>query len=136
MLFPKKVKYKKMHLSNLKGIATKNNSLTFGTYGFQAITSNWISSKQIEVIRKLLIRHIKKVGKLWIKIFPQQSITLRASESRMGSGKGNVSHWVSIVKVGTILFEVDNLSKELVYQLFNMIKVKLPVKLKLICKNA
>ncbi len=133
-MFPKITKYKKMHRGRLKGKASKNNKLQFGDYGIQALESKWITSNQIEASRKVITRYIKKVGFLWIKIFPDKSITARAEESRMGSGKGSVKYWVAVVKKNNILFELKGISKELAFKILKIVSSKLPLKTKILSK--
>jgi large subunit ribosomal protein L16 len=134
MLSPKKTKFRKMHRGRLKGYASKNNKLFYGSYGIQILKPAWLSSQLLETIRKLISRYTKRTGKLWFKIFPDKPITARAKESRMGSGKGSVIYWVAIVKPNTILLELDNISKVLAYKALTAITYKLPVKSKIITK--
>lgn len=135
MLLPKKTKYPKMQRGRLKGKASRNIKLNFGEYGLQALESTWLTSKQIEAVRKTIIRYTKKVGNLWINIFPHKSITARSPESRMGSGKGAVSYWVAIIKPGIILFELNNLSKEIAFKALKCASYKLPIKTKILIKK-
>jgi large subunit ribosomal protein L16 len=132
---PKKVKYKKMHRGRLKGKASRNITLTYGKYGIQALEPIWLTSNQIEASRKIISRFTKKFGKFWIKVFPDKSVTSRAAESRMGSGKGNVSHWVAVIKPGNILFEIDGIPENLAIIALKLISYKLPIKTKIIIKN-
>lgn len=133
-MFPKNTKYKKMHRGRLKGKASKNNKLQFGEYGIQALEPKWVTSNQIEAARRVISRYIKKTGFLWIKIFPDKSVTARAEESRMGSGKGSVKYWVAVVKKNTILFELKDLPKELAIQALTIASSKLPLKTKILIK--
>lgn len=134
MLSPKKTKFRKMHRGRLKGFASKNNKLFYGSYGIQILEPTWLSSQQLEAIRKTISRYTKRTGKLWFKIFPDKPITARAKESRMGSGKGSVIYWVAVVKPNTILLELGNISKILAYKALTSILYKLPVKTKIITK--
>ncbi len=134
MLSPKRTKFKKMHRGRLKGIATKNTKLEYGIFGLQALESAWITSKQIEAVRRTISRYTKRSGKLWIKIFPDKSVTHRAAESRMGSGKGSVDHWVAVVKKGNILFELNDILKDQALNAFKIASYKLPIKTKIISK--
>ncbi len=134
MLSPKKTKFRKMHRGRLKGYASKNYKLFYGSYGIQIVEPAWLSSQLLETIRKLISRYTKRTGKLWFKIFPDKPITARAKESRMGSGKGSVIYWVAIVKPNTILLELGNISKVLAYKALTAIAYKLPVKSKIITK--
>jgi large subunit ribosomal protein L16 len=135
MLSPKKTKYRKMHRGRLKGIAIKNNKLSFGLYGLQACQPAWITSKQIETSRQVISKIVKKSGKLWIKIFPDKAVTARTKESRMGSGKGAVSHWVAVVKPGTIIFEIDYIDMKASLNTLKVASYKLPLKTKILIKN-
>jgi large subunit ribosomal protein L16 len=132
MMFPKFTKYKKMHRGRLKGKSSRNNTLNFGDYGIQALESKWVSSKQIEAARRVISRYIKKMGNLWIKIFPDKSVTARAEESRMGSGKGSVKYWVAVVKTGNILFEIKGLPHDLSIKALTIASSKLPLKCKIL----
>lgn len=135
MLSPRKTKFRKMHRGRLKGRAIKNNYLAFGEYGLQALEPIWLNSKQIEAVRRTLARHTKKSGKLWTKIFPDKSVTARAEESRMGSGKGNVDHWVAVVRPGTVLFEIKGISPEIALSILKTASYKLPIKTKILIKS-
>lgn len=135
MLQPKKVKYKKMHRGNLKGKAYSNNKLAFGKIGLCANDPIWITSNQIEAARKVLARTTKRQAKIWIKVFPDKSITQRAAESRMGSGKGNVSGWVAVIRPNTLIFEMDGLNLNLCEKALKLASHKLPKTYKIIYKN-
>lgn len=135
MLSPKKTKYRKMQRGRLKGKATRNNTLTYGTFGIQALEPTWLTSRQIEAVRRTISRYTKRTGKIWIKVFPDKSVTARASESRMGSGKGAVTHWVAIVKPGNILFEITGISKEIALEAFRIATYKLPIKTRILSKK-
>ena len=135
MLSPKKVKYKKMQRGRLRGKATRNNKLNYGNFGLQALEPVWLTSKQIEAVRRTISRYTKRTGKIWIKIFPDKSVTARAAESRMGSGKGTVEYWVSIIKPGMILFELYGVSKEIALEAFRIASYKLPIKTRILNKE-
>ncbi len=135
MLSPKKTKYKKMQRGRLKGKALCNFKLNYGNYGIQSLDCIWLTSNQIEAVRKTITRYIKKVGKLWIKIFPDKPITARSAESRMGAGKGAVEYWVAVIKPGTVLFEISGVSKEIALEALKIASYKLPIKTKIISKN-
>ena len=100
MLMPKRVKFRKMHRGRMRGMATRGNKIDFGTFGLQATEPSWVTSRQIEAARRAIVRYVRRGGKLWIRIFPDKPVTERAAETRMGSGKGNVDHWVAVVKPG------------------------------------
>jgi large subunit ribosomal protein L16 len=135
MLSPKRTKFKKQQRGRTKGQAYRNNSITFGDYALQSLEASWITSRQIEATRRTITRAIKRGGKLWITIFPDKPITARAAESRMGSGKGSVEYWVSVVKPGTILFELGGVSKELAKTAMNLASYKLPIKTKFLIRE-
>eukprot|EP00962_Isochrysis_galbana_P062108 scaffold51549_cov1860-Isochrysis_galbana.AAC.14 len=125
-----------MHRGRLKGIATRANTVVFGDFGLQALEPVWLTSRQIEATRRSITRYVKRTGKIWIRVFPDKSVTERAAESRMGSGKGAVSYWVSVIKPGTVLFEVNGLSQETAYKILKLAAYKLPVKTKIISREA
>jgi len=135
MLSPKRTKFKKQHRGRTTGRAYRNNTITFGSYALQSLEAGWITSRQIEATRRTITRSLKRGGKLWITIFPDKPITARAAESRMGSGKGAVSYWVSVVKPGTILFELGGVSNELAQAAMNVASYKLPIKTKFIIRE-
>jgi large subunit ribosomal protein L16 len=119
----------------MTGIATRGNTVTFGDYGLQSLEPSWITSRQIEATRRTITRYTKRKAKLWIKIFPDKSVTARAAESRMGAGKGSVDHWVAVVKPGTVMFEISGLTLEEAKIAFKLAAYKLPVKTKFISKE-
>nr|YP_009497801.1 ribosomal protein L16 [Acanthoceras zachariasii]AWT40514.1 ribosomal protein L16 [Acanthoceras zachariasii] len=135
MLSPKRTKYRKFHRGRMRGIASKGNELSFGNYGLQALEPTWITSRQIEAARRTITRYTKRGASLWIRIFPDKSVTARAAESRMGSGKGAVDYWVAVVRPGTILFEVGSVPEEVAKAAFNLAAYKLPIKTKFIIRN-
>jgi len=135
MLQPRKTKYLKVHRAQSKGKASKNNKIIFGSFGLKSLESCWITSKQIEASRRILSRSTKKIGKFWIKIFPDLSITKKPISSRMGSGKGSVKFWVAAVKKNHLLFELDSVTKKKAVDLFKSISYKLPVKTQILIKN-
>jgi large subunit ribosomal protein L16 len=120
MLMPKRVKHRKMHRGRMKGIAATGNQVNFGEYGLQAITAAWVDSRQIEAARRAITHHIKRGGKVWIRIFPDKPVTSKPAETRMGSGKGAVDHWVAVVKPGRMMFEIagvrDDVAKEALWR--------------------
>ena len=135
MLLPKRTKFRKMHRGRLKGVATRSNKVVFGEYGIQALEPTWITSRQIEATRRSITRYVRKTGKIWIRIFPDKSVTERAAESRMGAGKGALAYWVAVVKPGTILFEINGLSKEMAYKVLKTASYKLPIKTKIVTRS-
>ena len=133
MLLPKRTKFRKVHRGRFKGIS-KASSIVFGEYGLQALEPVWLTSRQIESTRRSITRYVRKSGKIWIRVFPDKSVTERAAESRMGSGKGAVSHWVAVIKPGAVLFEINGLDKERSLQVLKLASYKLPIKTKIICR--
>ncbi len=128
MLQPKRTKFRKQHRGRRKGIAVSGSTLAFGEYGLKAMESAWITAQQIEAARMAIGRKIKKGGKLWIRIFPDKPVTKKPAETRMGKGKGNVDHWVAVVKRGRILFELAGISEEDAREAFRIASHKLPIK--------
>ena len=133
MLLPKKTKFRKQHRGRLKGIS-KADTLVFGDYGLQALEPVWLTSNQIEAARRSLARHVKRTGKVWVRVFPDKPVTARAAESRMGSGKGSVSFWVAVVKPGAIILEISGVTKERAHRLLELASHKLPLKTKTLTK--
>lgn len=132
MLSPKRTKYRKPHRGRLRGTATRGNRVVFGEYGLQALEPTWLTSRQIEATRRSITRFVKRSGKLWIRVFPDKSITARAAESRMGSGKGAPEYWVAVIKPGHVLFEIDGIPQITAYQALKNASYKLPIKTKFI----
>jgi large subunit ribosomal protein L16 len=128
MLSPKRVKHRKQQRGNRRGKAYRGSKVSFGRYGLKAMEPGWINNKQIEAARVALTRHIKRGGKVWIRIFPDKPITIKPAETRMGKGKGNPEHWVAVVKAGRILFELDGVATELAETAFRLAANKLPIK--------
>jgi large subunit ribosomal protein L16 len=135
MLSPKRTKYRKMQRGRLKGKASRNNKLHYGDYGIQALEPVWLTSRQIEAVRRTISRYTKRTGKLWIKIFPDKSVTARAEESRMGSGKGAVEYWVVVIKPGNVLFEINGVSKDIALEALKIACYKLPIKTKILMRE-
>jgi len=135
MLSPKRTKYRKYHRGHMRGKARRGNKIIFGQYGLQALEPTWITSRQIEAARRTITRYTRRGASLWIRIFPDKTVTARAAESRMGSGKGAIDYWVAVIKPGTILFEISSVSKEVAYGALNLAAYKLPIKTKFITKT-
>ncbi len=127
MLMPKKVKYRKWQRGSIRGKATQKIHLSFGSFGLRAMEKSWVTSRQIEAARRAMTRYIQRGGKIWIRIFPDKPITIKGSEIRMGGGKGPVDHYVAVVKAGTILFEMDGVSREIAAEAMKLAAHKLPV---------
>jgi len=132
MLSPKRVKHRKQQRGNRNGKAYRGGSVAFGSYGLKALEPGWITNKQIEAARVALTRHIKRGGKVWIRIFPDKPVTIKPAETRMGKGKGNPEYWVAVVKSGRILFELDGVTPQLAQTAFQLAADKLPIKTKFI----
>jgi large subunit ribosomal protein L16 len=132
MLLPKRTKYRKMQRGRMNGTETRGTELHFGTVGLQALEPGWITSRQIESARRAMARSIKRGGKIFIRIFPDKPITQRAAETRMGSGKGSVEFWVSVVKPGRILFEMKGINAEVGTQACKLAAQKLPIKTRVV----
>jgi len=135
MLQPKRVTFRKVHRGNMRGKATRGNSLAFGEYALQALQPGWITSRQIEASRVAISRHIKRGGKMWIRIFPDKSVTKKPAETRMGSGKGNPEFWVAVVKPGRILFEISGVSEAEAKDAMRLASFKLPIKTKFLSRE-
>ena len=131
MLEPKKVKWRKHHRGRRRGFATRGSHVAFGRYGLKALEPGWITARQIESARIAIVRKIRKHGRMWIRIFPDKSVTNKPAEVRMGKGKGAPDHWVAVVKPGRILFEVEGVDKDLAAEAFRLAGFKLPVKTRL-----
>ena len=134
VLMPKRVKYRKLQKGKSRGVATTGATLAFGEFGLKSLENGWIKNTQIEAVRVVLARQLHKGGKLWIRVFPDKSITKKPAEVRMGKGKGDIDHWVAVVKRGRILFELGSVPQEYAKQCFRLAAYKLPVKTKFITR--
>ena len=132
MLMPKRIKYRRMHRGNRRGMALRGSSVDFGEFGLKAMGPAWITSRQIEAARIAMTRYIKRGGKVWIRIFPDKPITKKPAETRQGSGKGDVDFWAAVVKPGTVIYELGGVSEEVAKRAFNRVAHKLPVKVRLV----
>lgn len=128
MLIPKKLKHKKHHRGHTKGKAIAGNYLSFGSFGLRATTNGWVTSRQIEAARRAMTRYVQRGGKIWIRIFPDRVITAKGNEIPMGGGKGAPDHFVSVVKKGRILFEMDGVTGDQAREAMRLASMKLPVK--------
>ncbi|MCX6780936.1 MAG: 50S ribosomal protein L16 [Candidatus Magasanikbacteria bacterium] len=130
MLIPRKVKHRKWHKGRRRntGVATSKTTVAFGTFGLKATSYAWVTSRQIESVRKVLTRYTKKTGKIWIRIFPDKPITQKGAETPMGKGKGSVDHYVCIIKPGTVMFEMDGITDAQAKEAFEFAGYKLPLK--------
>ncbi len=136
MLLPKRVKYRRVMRGRMTGKATRGNTVTYGSYGLQALESGWIKSNQIEAARIAMTRYIKRGGQVWIKIFPDKPVTEKPAETRMGSGKGSPEYWVAVVKPGRVMFEIDGVPEETAREAMRLASHKLPIKCKFVAKDA
>lgn len=128
MLQPKKRKYRKEFRGKRSGVATRGNSVDFGDFGLKALDAKWLTAKQIEAARKTISHHTKRIGKLWIRVFPYKPITKKAAGAKMGSGKGDIEQYVAVVKPGKIVFELAGVSEEIAREAFRKAGHKLPFK--------
>jgi len=131
MLQPKRVKFRKVHRGHRRGPANSGNTVAFGDIGLQALGPAWIDSRQIEAARRAITHHLRRGGKVWIRIFPDKPVTAKPAETRMGSGKGAPDHWVAVVKPGRMLFEVAGVDAELARAALRLAAYKLPVETRL-----
>jgi large subunit ribosomal protein L16 len=134
MLTPKRVKWRRQHRGRMRGKALVGNTLTFGEFGLQALEPVWMTNRQIEAARIAMTRHIKRGGKVWIKIFPDKSVTKKPAEVRMGSGKGNPEFWVAVVRPGRVLFEIAGVSEPIAREALRLAAQKLPIATKVVTR--
>ncbi len=135
MLAPKRVKHRKTQKGKIRGKAHRGNSVSFGEYGLQAQEPAWISNRQIEAARVAMTRHIKRGGKVWIRIFPDKPITQKPAETRMGKGKGNPEGWVAVVKPGRIMFELEGVDEAMATRAMELAAAKLPIKTRFVVRE-
>ena len=135
MLMPKRVKHRKVQRGRMTGVATRGNVVSDGEFGLQATEPAWITANQIEAARIAMTRYTKRGGQVWIKIFPDKSVTKKPAETRMGSGKGSPEQWVAVVKPGRILFEIAGVSEELAREAMRLASHKLPIKTKFVARE-
>jgi large subunit ribosomal protein L16 len=135
LLAPSRTKYRRQHRGRMKGAAQRGNTLAFGQFGLQALEPCWMEARQIEAARIALTRFMKRGGKVWIRVFPDKPITAKPAETRMGSGKGAVDHWVAVVKPGRIIFEIGGVSEEVAKEAVRLASHKLPVATRFITRG-
>ena len=133
-LMPRKIKYRKSQKGKIRGIATSGNKIHFGEYGLKAIENGLIRSNHIEACRVVVARKMKGVGKLWINIFPHKPVTKKPAETRMGKGKGELDHWVAVIKRGKVVFEISGVPEDFAKMVLRLVSFKLPVKTKFISR--
>jgi len=134
-LMPKRVKFRKAQRGSRKGLTLSGSKLNFGEFGLQALENGWITNRQIEAARVALARHIRRGGKVWIRIFPDKPVSKKPAETRMGKGKGSPESWVAVVKRGRVLFEMDGIPKDLAKSAMRLAAYKLPIKTKFIVRQ-
>ncbi|NET49436.1 MAG: 50S ribosomal protein L16 [Merismopedia sp. SIO2A8] len=136
MLSPRRTKFRKQQRGRMRGMATRGNEINFGDFALQALEPSWITSRQIEASRRAMTRYVRRGGKIWIRIFPDKPVTMRAAETRMGSGKGNPEFWVAVVKPGRILFEMDGVAEPVAREAMRLASHKLPIKTKFLVRDS
>ncbi len=135
MLMPKRVKYRKQFRGRMRGMAKGGTTLLIGEYGLQALEPGWVTSRQIEAIRRSIVRQMRRRGKYWVRIFPDKPVTAKPAETRMGKGKGSVDHWVAVVKPGRVIFEIADVPAEIALQALRTAGYKLPIKTQVISRE-
>jgi len=135
MLSPKRVKFRKMFKGRMRGIAIRGSELSFGSFGLQALEPGWVTNRQIEAARVALTRHIKRGGKVWIRIFPDKPITKKPAETRMGKGKGSPEGWVAVVKPGRMMFELEGIPKDIAQKAMALAAAKMPIRTKFVVRD-
>lgn len=135
MLQPRRVKYRNKHRGRMKGMAAAGSTINFGEYGLKATEPAWVTSRQIEAARRVITRYARRGGRLWIRIYPDKSVTMRAAETRMGKGKGAIDHWVAVVKPGRIVFEMAGLPEATAKEALHLASAKLPMATKIVAKE-
>ena len=135
MLQPKRVKFRKSHRGHLRGKAQSGNTVVFGEYGLKTEEAAWLTARQIEAARRVMVRYLRKGGQMWIRIYPDKSVTKKPAETRMGSGKGAVDHWVAVVKPGRILFEIAGIKEDMAKEAIHLAAYKLPVHTRFVARE-
>ena len=134
-MMPKKVKHRKQMKGRMTGSAQRGSAISFGEYGLKTLEPGWITDRQIEAARIAMTRHVKRGGKIWIRMFPDKPITRKPAETRMGKGKGAPDHWVAVVKPGRILYEIEGVSEEMAREAMRLAAQKLPIKCKFVSRT-
>jgi large subunit ribosomal protein L16 len=135
MLSPKKMKYRKKQKGRMKGLAYRGSSVSFGDYGLVALDCGWVTARQIEAARMAITRHVKRLGKLWIRIFPDKPISKKPLETRMGKGKGNPEEWVCVVKPGRVMYEIQGVNEKTAREALRLAGSKLPMRTRIIARE-
>jgi large subunit ribosomal protein L16 len=134
MLMPKRMKYRKQHRGRMKGTASRGASVDFGDYGLQALEPCWMTARQIEAARRAIVRHMRRRGKYWVRIFPDKPITSKPAETRMGKGKGDVEYWAAVVRPGRVLFEVGGVPDDIAREALHLASFKLPIRTQIVTR--
>lgn len=134
MLAPRRAKYRKQFRNRMKGIATRGNTLSFGAVGLKSQEAGWVTARQIEAARRAMTHYTKRGGRIWIRIFPDKPVTKKPAETRMGSGKGDVDHYVAVIRPGTVLFEMGSVEEKVALEAMRLAAHKLPLKTKIISR--
>ena len=135
MMMPKKVKFRKQQRGRRRGLATRGQKVSFGDFGLQALEAGWVTARQIEAARIAMTRHVKRGGKIWIRIFPDKPITKKPAETRMGKGKGSPEMWVAVVKPGRVMFELEGVTREIAIKAMALASAKMPVRTKFVARE-
>lgn len=135
MLAPKRIKYRKQQRGRMSGLAYRGSEVSFGEFGLKALEPGWITARQIEASRIAISRHVKRGGKIWIRIFPDKPVTAKPAETRMGKGKGSPEYWVAVVKPGRIMFEIEGVTPEMAKRALWLASQKLPIKCKVVARE-
>jgi large subunit ribosomal protein L16 len=134
MLMPKRMKYRKQHRGRMKGTESRGVSVDFGDFGLQALEPCWMSARQIEAARRAIVRHMRRRGKYWVRIFPDKPITSKPAETRMGKGKGDVEYWAAVVRPGRILFEIGGVPEDIAREALDLAAYKLPIRTQIVTR--
>jgi large subunit ribosomal protein L16 len=135
VLQPKRVKYRKDHRGHLRGKAQAGSTIVFGEFGLQALEAAWLTSRQIEAARRVIVRYLRRGGQMWIRIFPDKPVTKKPAETRMGSGKGPPDHWVAVVRPGRMLFEIGGIKENMAREALHLASYKLPIAARFVVKE-
>ncbi len=132
MLMPKRVKHRKEQRGRMRGVSNRGREITFGEYGLAALEPGWITDRQIEAARVAITRHVKRSGKVWIRVFPAKPVTVKPAETRMGKGKGAPDHWVAVIRPGRVLFEMEGVDESIAKEAMRLAAHKLPIRTKFV----
>ncbi|MBN2462970.1 MAG: 50S ribosomal protein L16 [Dehalococcoidia bacterium] len=135
MLQPKRVKYRKTHRGQMRGKAHAGSTIAFGDFGLQAQEAAWLTARQIEAARRVIVRYLRRGGQMWIRVFPDKAVTKKPAETRMGSGKGSPDHWVAVVRPGRMLFEIGGIKENMAREALHLASYKLPIATRFVAKE-